>query len=295
MPRAGSEGFVKPGSGELSEWRSLVSRLGTGDFEGTRELLAAGTLPYTLEKFHEAGLEGRILWALEEIPTSRWGWGSLYVNPAPRSDLGIEAPHPLFDAGTEMEAAEIFLASDARFLLVAGTHRCANAEASPCGGSSAACGDGRFHVSDAGHVTASLFEAAHEALTGRFPGLLVVSLHGNADSACEDVFLSSGAAGAPSPLLVALRDRLVAGEKLTVGLSGEPRSNCPLSGTTNVQGRFTNGSTDACASAAAVASGHFIHVEQKISVRTESALFGRLAAALVAIAPRLTSRSDRPR
>lgn len=285
MPGARSEGFTKPSPAEQDEWRSVVTILASGDYDAAGARLAASSLPYQLVRFTDTGFEGRMVWALEENVPIQKGWGDLYLNPAPRKDLGVEAPHPLFDTDTELEATNIFRGSAARFLLIAGTHRCANSELSSCSGSTTACGDGRFHVSDAGHYAASMFQIAHEVFVGSFPAILVVNLHGNADSSCEDIFLSSGVAADAQPILGQLRDRVLAQGGLTVGIAGDGASACPLPGTTNVQGRFSNGSPDACAAYATAAGGRFIHIEQKIAVRTNPALYSRITSALTAIAP----------
>jgi hypothetical protein len=66
---------------------------------------------------------------------------------------------------------------------------------------------------------------------------------------------------------------------LTVGVAGDG-SSCPLIGSTNVQGRFTNGSTDPCLIPATGNSGYFIHVEQHREVREDPGEYAKLIHAV---------------
>src|SRR5262245_13949474 len=69
------------------------------------------------------------------------GWGLYAINLHGTRSIVIETPHPTADSGTEVEGAAFFLGLSARALLIAGTHRCANTQVSPCSGTTSACSD----------------------------------------------------------------------------------------------------------------------------------------------------------
>jgi hypothetical protein len=45
-----------------------------------------------------------------------------------------------------------------------------------------------------------------------------------------------------------------------------------LCGTTNVQGRLSNGSPESCSTSATTASGLFLHIEQHLNIRNDPTL-----------------------
>jgi hypothetical protein len=189
--------------------------------------------------------------------------------PVPSRALVVEAPHPIFDLDTERQATAVFVASAARYLLVAGAHRCADTAASVCSGTTSACNATvqPFRVSDAAHEDALVFQAIHVLLSDGDPQLQFLQLHGNG-AACPTALVSdcSGSfadAGAAAALGAALTARGV-----TVGQcgAGYPSASCDLCGTDNVQARYTAGSPAACTQLGAH-YGRFVHVEQQPSLR----------------------------
>lgn len=276
MPRRGSEGFVPPTSAELARWQSVVDALIDGDTTTVDTELAEHAPSYALIRFTDAD-SGRLYYVLQETPFVEKGWGTVIVNPEPARNLAIHAPHPVFDLNTHRQGVDVFQETGARVLLLAGTHRCANQDTSPCDGTSSVCGNGRYHVSDMAHVVEAPFQAAHEMLTERFPEMVAISLHGNGNDDCETVFLTNGIDDEVQPVLGALQQAL-SERGVQTGIPG--RSSCPLVGSTNVQGRLTNGSLQPCTEAATAASGTFIHVEQKRAFREDPAAYGALINAL---------------
>ena len=285
MPGSGSEGFVKPSAEELSRFRQLVEKAASGDVAGATAHADEALLPYRVVRFTDTGAGSRELLLLEERTPLTKGWGTFVFDPAPLRDLVVEAPHARYDLDTENQAFTLFRRLRARAFVLTGTHRCANAERTPCDGTTDVCGTSYYRVSDPAHFAAGPFEAAHEALTSLWPASVALSVHGHSDSACEDVFLSSGVGADPGPLVPALRERLLAEAGLTVGAAGIAGSSCSLTGGTNVQGRFSNGSSSPCTAAATAASGRFVHAEQSRAVRTDPALTEKLARALEAVVP----------
>lgn len=279
MPRRGSEGFVPPTSAELDRWRSVVKALLEGDTTSVDAQLAEHAPSYALIRFTEVDT-GQPYYLVQETPSVEKGWGAVVINPEPERDLAIHVPHPVFDLDTHREGVDVFQQTGARVLLLAGTHRCANQAASPCDGTSGVCGGGRYPVSDMAHAVMTPFQAAHEVFTERFPEMVTVSLHGNGRESCETVFLSNGVGEAVTPALRSLQQAL-SGRGVQVGVPG--RSACPLVGSTNVQGRFTNGSPQPCTEAATRATGAFIHIEQRRAFREDPAAYGALTDAINAV------------
>ncbi len=203
--------------------------------------------------------QGRPVWAI------RQGQG---VAP-----VVLEAPHAYFDLDTLEEGALLFDALSARALIVSGTHRCANDLASSCSGMTGVCTDeGRqpYRNSDMAHRTDTLFQAVHGAIAGQWSQTTVISLHGFTD---DGVSLSDGTAdpttedSTVAKMATALESEF-SDANITVcnnypGATREVR----LCGSTNVQGRHLNGSTDACTMRASEAGGRFIHMEQSRSIR----------------------------
>ena len=209
-----------------------------------------------------------------------------YRPAAPRGVI-VEVPHPFFDVDTATEALAVFDGLDARALIVAGTHRCANTgEPSGCDGTTSACGaNAPYPTSDMAHTTESFFQVAHEVLAERHVDDWILSLHGMAG---DGVHVSNGTT------LATTGDAPVAriAAALAIELPDETIASCndhpgatttaSLCGTTNTQGRHVNGAASACTDAATHATGRFLHLEQSSSVRGRTSA---VAAAIDAVAP----------
>jgi len=296
MPGSGSEGFLKPGNEDLQHWRALVTALIEGQFEKADSLGRANLPFYTLYRFTDTGLDNRVYYLLQENnPVSR-GWGSVMVNPQFAREICIEIPHPIHDTNTHRQGADIFRRTGARFLIMAGTHRCANAESSPCDGTSNSCGDGRYHVSDMAHFAQAPFQTVHEVVVEKFPGTYTLSMHGNSRSECEDVFFSNGHATQTTQLLFDLKADLLTSGGISAAVTGDG-SACSLVGSTNVQGRFSSSSPQPCTQAAASSAitAFFIHVEQRRRVRDDFAVYSKLIDALNKNISTVTSVAAGPR
>ena len=73
-------------------------------------------------------------------------------------NIHISIPHPLHDGDTNLEGAYVFEMSGARYFSLATAHRCSNADASSCSGTTGACGGKKaFRISDMGHNSDTLF------------------------------------------------------------------------------------------------------------------------------------------
>jgi len=191
------------------------------------------------------------------------------VVPTPSRALVVEAPHPLFDLDTELQATAVFVQSASRDLLVAGAHRCTDVDASACSGTTNACDDvlQPYRVSDAAHEDALPFQAVHALLSDGDATLLFLQLHGNGEP-CPTALVSDCSgdwndAGAAATLAGALTAR---GIGIGQCGAGYPTATCDLCGTDNVQARYTAGSPEACTQLGAH-YGRFVHVEQQLSLR----------------------------
>ena len=137
------------------------------------------------------------------------------------------------------------------------------------------------------HTVGSTCHALPVGLFAPWPEDVLVSLHGMGGagaSVSDGTKAATGGAGAAAAVALAL----------AAALPGEPITSCSpdvgvpqderLCGTTNVQGRLVNGAGAVCTSAAAAASGRFVHLEQSQAVRQQAAkVLEALAAGLPAV------------
>ncbi|MDQ3264396.1 MAG: hypothetical protein M3Y59_12155 [Myxococcota bacterium] len=201
------------------------------------------------------------------------GAGTFVVNLAPGRDLWLESPHADSDQGTLAQGAHQLLGLGARAYLITGSHRCASAAETPCSGKSNMCG-GKLRRADAAHYDLTFFHSAHRALRYAFPSAVAVNVHGMDVDGVEAAVISNGTkAPQPGSLSVRFRDALNTRlpENLRAFSCNDPNDegqHRPLCGTTNVQGRADNGSSDACRAASTTGGDRFLHLEQAASLRS---------------------------
>lgn len=241
--------------------------LASGDWGESRSL--ASTLGYALAAIQD----NTASFVVAYDPGGRDA--TLVVNPLPFRDVVFEAPHVPFEIGTAEEAVLLLQSVGGRAAILSGAHRCASHSFTGCSGRTEVCGKNEaYRDSDVGHNPATLYEAAHEALAGLWPQSIAVSLHGmreDIEGARTSLIISSGARSAdPAAVLPATRLRASLG-KLPLEPGAVVSCNLPsdsqyefrkLCGFTNVQGRFSNESTDICSTSAEIATGRFVHIEQ---------------------------------
>ena len=280
MPGRDDEGFVPPTGTELDLWRDLMQAL-LADDVGTVDTMLTTHFPfYELVHYTDSGFENRQYYLLRETLPVTKGWGTYIINPQYHRELAIEVPHPRYEINTPSEGADIFRRTGARLLTMTGTHRCSNEAQSPCDGSSSVCGDGTYHVSDQAHFVDAPFQVAHEVFTDNYPVGYGINLHGTSRSECNDIFLTNGVGGDSKPILYDLKNHMNASGNIVVSVSGDGTSSCSLIGSTNVQGRYTNGSPDPCETAAGSSSGYFIHAEQSRHVRDNPSIYFKFINAI---------------
>jgi hypothetical protein len=179
--------------------------------------------------------------------------------------VDVHVNHPLYDLNTPGVAAGVYTGCRCRALIMAGTHRYANAD----------------DESDMARSTTSLFQALHEALAGE-GGMMSISVHGFARSnhspptSESDAVLSNGATSGGDQAATAtartLRDQLRAAG-FVVGLVADDSAYTELSGSVNPQGRWSNDH---------FGHGRWIHAEIAGEVRANGGRWPELSAALAA-------------
>jgi hypothetical protein len=202
------------------------------------------------------------------------GRGYYFVPHKPRRDLVLQAPHPSYDLSTARQGGYLLRQLAPRLLMVASLHRCNSRQKTPCSGSTGAC-SGSYRLSDVAHSTQTHFHLAHRAVVDHFPRLPVLQLHGFAYKAGDpSAILSDGTSftASSSSLVLRLRDALnvqLKAQKMSLARScNDPRDGqSRLCGGTNVQGRYSNGSSQPCSQSAPQSKGTFLHLEQRLDLR----------------------------
>jgi hypothetical protein len=288
----GSKAFIAPPADQLDGFRLTMQQLLLGDVASAINGLDA--LNYDLNLLNDDS--GKSYLVAQERSTGFRGLGTYLVDLNYARNVIVEVPHPIFDKNTPEEGSDIFQGLAARALFIAGTHRCANPDAeSGCSGTTKACGGGSIpvRISDAPHFTGNFMYAAHSAALQLDPQPISLNLHGN-ESEPVDVTLSDGTrvAGAHTDLVQQLRSALSA----RIGAEKVKSCNWPpdrltadnLCGTTNAQGRLSNGSPEACRRNAASASGLFLHIEQHQNIRDDPSLLIQALQDVLPIQPRFS-------
>ena len=272
MPRSGSEGFVVPTTAERLDFRGVVGKMLNGHCDFALPASLAGAM--RLRSF-EDGDNGKTYCVLMEVEDANAdgyvdrGWGTFIVDPTASRELIHEAPHPLADAETDLEAVEIFKGTDSRGFLLCGAHRAANAAASGC--------DASYKEADCAHAVANMFHPAVleiDAFYGARPHTQI-QWHGMATTTCASLgaYASQGLSKTPlagTNVLALQKNASLHNPTWVVGVPGG--GACDLDATDNVGGRFLNGVplASACGTDATSATGEFLHIEQHIALRVAS-------------------------
>ena len=139
IPDRNTETFQEPPPSHIESWKNAIALLIAGNLNEADRV--ADDLGYRLIRYHDL-IGGQVFYVfLEEVQDSRplRGLGTFVLNPRWSRLLNIQSPHPENDSRTRLISIAMFLQLDAAFLQIAGTHRCANAERSPCSGTTSNC------------------------------------------------------------------------------------------------------------------------------------------------------------
>lgn len=265
MPGRDSNGMVVPTMEQMSTWETIVQALLEDDLAGVCQLIQLNRLPYQLIDYRDEGNDGQRYLMLKERTPISLGWGTYLMRAEqPVRELVIEVPHPRYDLGTKEEGVDMFRELNARALLIAGTHRCANTTYSPDEGTTKACNGSRepYRTSDVAHATQSIFHRTHQLLVPPQGNSRALQLHAHGRTACPDLFISN-TTNTPSTFTIQLYTTMRTHcPHLSVGYPNDGHSTCPLVGSTNVQGQYSN---------TPFAPERFIHLEQSRHLRDNPA------------------------
>lgn len=269
-----------PSAAELIMSRQALRHLLRGETDRARALYAL----LGFEVLEAVEGERRYLVVRESPGAAVRGWGFYVVNPHWRRPLVLEAPHPVHDWRTGIQAAEWMTRLGARALLVATTHRCASKHPTSCQGRTGACrqvwGRGRYRRSDRAHATNTLFHAAHMELLEGDPRLVAMQIHGfrRRPGRRRHIILSDGTRlpgrrdSRSNGLARQVRRLMPPRRRRLVASCNETSRQRYLCGTHNVQGRHANGSTWPCRRPARHSLNRFIQIEQSMDARKPGGL-----------------------
>jgi hypothetical protein len=195
------------------------------------------------------------------------GWGTFVTDAAAQRELSHQAPHPIADATTEVQAVGIFKSTNSRSYLLAGAHRSAN------GSSNSTCQSG-YGSADPAHNTDNMFHAVNAELLAYYGSgnWYAIQWHGMAADTCgaAEVYMSHGRNIVPlaTDKIAELKNNTIAYHP-TWDVETPGTGACTLNATDNTQGRLINGvaAADVCATAATSYTGRFIHIEQDPNFR----------------------------
>lgn len=269
MPGSGSNGFVAPSAQEQADWRSVVTQMMGGACNFA--LPASLATNAQIRTFTDTSTGKSYCLLMEVLDANNngkvdKGYGTFMVNNTATLEMSHQAPHPLYDIGTENQAINIFGATNSRSYALAGAHRDANSGSSTC--------QSAYAPADAAHNIDNMFHQTQVALVAFYGSTAwqAIQWHGMAVDTCdENAFLSHGVAVNPAAgdKNLELKNNMLA-KHPTWNLGTPVSGGCSLNATENVQGRLMNGvpAANVCATAAASYNGMFLHIEQDPGFRT---------------------------
>ena len=279
--QAFSEGYSVPTAADLTAFDTLATDLLNGQLDDVRA--AAGAVNLELVRFIDTAASNNELYCLREV--TLLGRGFFCVDFDSSTLHHISVPHPLYDQNTNTQSITVMRETGARFLSISTTHRCSNAAASSCSGTTSVCGaSGPYKVSDAAHNVDSYFHRFGVLVHDQNAGTYTIQLHGCGSTSCPsnqddaDIVarLSAGTtADLPGSELVnvlntELNDELALFRLGSSVSCSEPSMDKRLCGTTNTLGRYINGQPDACQNPGTTFTGsRFLHLEQNANLRVD--------------------------
>ncbi len=294
MPTSSGAGhYQAPSAVQQSTWKTMVEAIIAGD-PGTAVPLADGLGYQILDYTDTTDVPFRAHLVLEKQGTSANHWGTYLFSRLPRRPrLIIQSPHPRYDSNTGAQGFFVYRSAGARAFFMSGTHRCNSAVFSTCSGTTSACssGDEPYRISDQAHVVDGMFQVSTSAFLGTVDSCVFIQPHGFSKLSTDpDIIMSNGTQKSPPAgrdYLSTLRDNLLSVDPtLTFKIAHLDITWTRLIATTNTQGRLINGSSQPCTTPASAASGHFLHLEQKLSgLRDTKVNWNKLAQAVILTFP----------
>jgi hypothetical protein len=263
IPGSGTNAFIIPTSAQMSAFEQVFSTIINKNYSAVQSLVTP--YGYTFYQFYETQWKDTLYILKENTPVQR-GWGTYIVNPSSQSTVTFEIPHPLWDTYSWRLGLNAYLACNAKWYILAGTHRYANTDSS----------------SDMAHVTQSIFHTAHKLIAPPY----AVQIHGFDGSSPQytgypDAVISGGTLY-PTAIFYTLRDQYIQ-KGFTAGVfSYSTYSQLSLLGaTTNVQGKWSNNNGRV-----------FIHIEHDQPLRFDTLNSRKVINALAGALSTLTAAED---
>ncbi len=280
MPGRDGNDYTIPGENELTIWADMLSDLLDDELTNARQ--KASQINYQIVEFADNSVTPNAsYYVIEEKADRQHYWGTYIINRFPlRSQLVIQAPHPLYDFNTGKQGIFCFKRLGAQAFFISGTHRCNSDNASPCSGTTSACSasPASYRLSDNPHNLQSVFQKTTEIIYDKMSNTYFVQLHGFAKGAGDPyLIMSNGTRDTPDPdYIPVLKNELYRIDNtLTFKIAHIDISWSRLLAFTNVQGRYINNSIFPCSQNATQSSGRFIHLEQERE-RLRANIFGWL-------------------
>lgn len=283
MPRSNTNAYVPPTSENLSDMETIVGEMMAGLGCASLDLRSLFG-KYDVGFFTDTSVSR--LYCVLVARSTEFAWSNVVVNESPTARaLSIDTPHPLYD-GTDEQTVAIFAGTNAKSMVLSGSHRKGSDLSSTCDG---LMSDGTpYRISDGAHVVGGM-QHAYKAIMDHYTALQVdytaIQFHGMGSTRCGglghgvggpgvDAYLTHGNSVVPrqNEKVDILRDAAsVEFEDMLFTVPGDS-PYCSLTGGTNTQGRMLNGVdlADACQVAATSYTGKFIHVESKGHLRNDS-------------------------
>jgi len=296
--------FKIPTANQLANFESVVTLVLHGNYELANA--NAQQLDYELVAYMDT-VSAQLYYVLREIypiPSPLANGGGIYIfQPSATYNVAIHAPHPKADMNTNKGAVLTFMTSDVRYFMMASSYRRSHPDPSTCQNIA------DYRPSDAVHNSAHYFFVAHKAMEDFDNTIHYIEFHGFAASL--DTILSqcdTGGNMAIANISETLSDSdadehtLMHSLETVLNNGGEIKAciystildtgpddkyTLSLGGTTNVPGRYTNGSSSVCDQAALPENNthRYVHFEQSWAMR-ETAVMRETVAGFVSQAIR---------
>jgi len=245
MPGPFSEGFLVPQEKDKIAFQIITLSL-TDNHPGVASELASEN-GYQIQPLFDQGDGMDESYVLAEQPPMKRGWGLYLFRKTAAQKIVIEAPHPVADENTSAVALDLYRALKAKTLLIAGTHRDANANG----------------LADPTHTVDTIFQAVHTTLynIAAQPDneLIFLQIHGYSAKEHPDtpqvVIGFNWQNDSEKDLLLHKIVDALQQNKITVGVCNDNKYQ-GLCGTSNVQRQATQG-------------GIFIHLELSKTLRLD--------------------------
>lgn len=266
--------WVQPTVDQQHQFENAFSAFIAQDFPLAQEY--AEPLGYQVAQFFDTQTQSTYFLLQEKavLPSQDFKGGGTYVyNPAGLNAI-LQAPHPKRDLFTGVQAAEAFLYTQSKLLMLSGTRRDSSHALSQCT-------NGSYHASDVAHQTDSYFNVVHKYMSDLDDSSVFIQYHGfgtktlkklkNQCDTNNNLLLNLSESVRYNTvenehsILHSLRRSVEQGGKIKACVYGNDTRM--MGGTWNVQARYTNGSANICSTSSSASSKRFIHLEQSYRVR----------------------------